>query len=94
MMSQIMTNHYTLNAHLRRIGLVDSNHCVCGEGFHDIEHVVWSCAEFRVARSLLVDTLRARGKSPNIPVRDAMARLDVDYMFAVHKFLRENNISV
>ena len=94
MMSRIMSNHYTLNAHLRSIGLVDSNHCVCGEGYHDIEHVVWTCAEFRGARSLLVDSLRARGRSPNVPVRDVLARLDVEYMSAIYKFLKAINISV
>ena len=93
-MSRIMSNHYTLNAHLRRIGLVDNNHCVCGEGYHDIEHIVWSCAEFRDARSLLIDSLRARGRSPNIPIRDILAHLDVEYMFAIHQFLKKSNVSV
>ena len=94
MMSRIMSNHYTLNAHLHRIKLVDSNHCVCGEGYHDIEHVVWSCAEYRIARSLLVDSLRARGRSPNVPVRDVLGRLDVEYMFAIYEFLKIIHVSV
>ena len=93
-MSRIMSNHYTLNAHLHRIKLVDSNHCVCGEGYHDIEHVVWSCAENRVARSLLVDSLRARGRPPNVPVRDVLGRLDAEYMFAIYEFLKNIQVSV
>ena len=49
-------------------------------------HVVWSCAEYRVARSLLVDSLRARGRPPNVPVRDVLGRLDVEYMGAIYEF--------
>ena len=39
-MSRLMSNHYRFDAHLLRIGLGESGICGCGEGYHDIEHVV------------------------------------------------------
>ena len=63
-MSRLMSNHYTLDAHLFHVGLAASNHCVCGDGYHDIEHVVWSCSEYRGPWSQCIDSLRAREKPP------------------------------
>ncbi|XP_055544311.1 uncharacterized protein LOC129729621 isoform X2 [Wyeomyia smithii] len=71
-MSRLMSNHYGLDAHLSRIGLTNSSLCVCGQGYHDIEHVVWVCTEYCGARSQLLDSLRARGIQSNVPVRDIL----------------------
>ncbi|XP_062561782.1 uncharacterized protein LOC134225599 [Armigeres subalbatus] len=59
-MSRLMSNHYSLNAHLYRINLVDSNLCRCGAGYDDIDHVVWFCSENDASRERLLDTLVAR----------------------------------
>ncbi|XP_062541669.1 uncharacterized protein LOC134219323 [Armigeres subalbatus] len=59
-MSRLMSNHYSLNAHLYRINLVDSNLCRCGAGYDDIDHVVWYCSENDASREQLLDTLVAR----------------------------------
>ena len=93
-MSRLMSNHYTLNTHLFRIGLVDSNHCVCGDGYHDIEHVVWSCTEYCGVRSELIDSLRARGKQPNVPVRDILGSGDLQYMTQLYCFLKNADIKI
>ncbi|XP_058821029.1 uncharacterized protein LOC131683210 [Topomyia yanbarensis] len=70
--SRLMSNHYT--------GLAKSGICACGNGYHDIEHIVWACAEYCSARSQLLDPLWARGRSLNIPVRDILASRDLLYM--------------
>ncbi|XP_055601154.1 uncharacterized protein LOC129749997 [Uranotaenia lowii] len=41
--SRLMSNHCWLDAHLFRIDLAATNVCVCGDGYHDIDHVVWTC---------------------------------------------------
>ena len=93
-MSRLMSNHYTLDAHLHRVGLAATNPCVCGDGYHDIEHIVWSCAEYRGPRSQLIDSLRARGKQPNVPVRDVLGRLDLQYMSVIYVFLKNINVPI
>ncbi|XP_058820729.1 uncharacterized protein LOC131682937 [Topomyia yanbarensis] len=93
-MSRIMSNHYSFDAHLRRIGLAESNHFVCENGYHDIEHVVWLCAEYCVARSQLIDSLRARGRSPYVPVRDVLASRDHPYIFLIYIFLKTIDVQV
>lgn len=92
--SRLMSNHYTLGAHLYRIGLAEINVCSCGEGFHDIEHLVWSCSQLWAARSQLVDTLRARGRQPNVPVRDVLAIRDIPYLSAIVQFLGDAEIKI
>ena len=94
MMSRIMSNHYGLDAHLLRIGLASSNHCVCGLGYQDIEHVVWVCAEFRGARSLLLDTLRARGIQPYVPALDILAQRNLPYMLLVYSYLKSIKVPI
>ena len=89
-----MSNHYTLDAHLYRVGLAASNHCVCGDGYHDIEHVVWSCLEHRGPRSQFIDFLRARGKQPNVPTRDVLGRHDLEYMSLLYDFLKRINVPI
>lgn len=92
--SRLMSNHYALDAHLFRIGLAGSNVCNCGQGFHDIEHLVWSCQDYCAARSQLMDTLRARGRQPNVPVRDVLAILDIPYLSAILKFLGDAHLKI
>ncbi|XP_058815695.1 uncharacterized protein LOC131679123 [Topomyia yanbarensis] len=93
-MSRLMSNHYTLDAHLRRIGLAEGNHCACGEGYHDIEHVVWSCTEYREARSQLVDSLQVRGRPIHVPVRDILAYRDPLYMELIYHFLKTASVKI
>ena len=94
MMSQLMSNHYWFNAHLRRIGLTEDHLCTCGEGYHDIEHVVWSCPLYREARSNLENSLKARNKQPNVPVRDVLAILDFPYMRLLYSFLKSIDVPI
>ena len=93
-MSRLMSNHYTSDAHLYRVGLAASNHCVCGDGYHDIEHIVWSCPEHRGPRSQFIDSLRARGKQPNVPIRDVLGRHDLEYMSLLYDFLKCINVPI
>ena len=88
MMSRLMSNHYGFDAHLHRIGLGEGGICACGEGYHDIEHVVWSCPEHRGARSKLIASLQAEGRQPAVPVRDVLASLDLPYMSSIYIFLK------
>jgi hypothetical protein len=76
------------------VNLAGSNVCSCGQGYHDIEHVVWSCAVHLVARANLEDSLRARGKQPNVPVRDVLARLDLVYMKELYLFFKAIDLRV
>jgi ribonuclease HI len=93
-MSRLMSNHYNLNAHLSRIELRDSGLCECGTDYQDADHVIWSCAEYREVRSVLFDSLRARGRPPNVPVRDILAKRDLVCMELMYVFLRKANISL
>jgi len=93
-MSRLMSNHYGLNAHLFRIGLAEDNKCACGAGYHDIEHIVWSCKEYLPSRAQLYDSLRARGKQPGVPVRDVLANLDVPYLLCLYTFLKSADVRV
>ncbi|XP_055600103.1 uncharacterized protein LOC129749201 isoform X1 [Uranotaenia lowii] len=70
--SRLMSNHYSLDAVLYRLNIASSNLCSCGQGYHDIEHIVWSCEVHLVARTNFIDSLRARGKPPYVPVRDVL----------------------
>ena len=70
------------------------NHCVYGDGYHDIEHVVRSCPENRGPRSQFVDSLRARGRPPYVPIRDVLGRLDLQYMFLLYDFLKHINVPI
>ena len=92
--SRLMSNHYALDAHLYRIWLAGNNVCNCGKGFHDIEHIVWSCQDYCAARSKLTDTLRARGRQLNVPVRDVLAIRDIPYLYAILQFLRDADIQI
>lgn len=87
--SRLMSNHYALDAHFYRIGLAGSNVCSCGEGFLDIEHLVWSCPEYNCARSQLSVALEAISRRPGIPVRDVLASRDFSYLFAIEQFLKD-----
>ncbi|XP_058814360.1 uncharacterized protein LOC131678307 [Topomyia yanbarensis] len=93
-MSRLLPNHYTLNAHLRRIGIAEDNQCACGKGYEDIEHIVWSCTEYRESRSQLIDFLRARRKPPYVPVRDILVLRDLTYMGHIYHFLKTINIQI
>ncbi|XP_055533007.1 uncharacterized protein LOC129723073 [Wyeomyia smithii] len=87
-MSRLMSNHYRFDALLRRVGLGESGICACGEGYHDIEHVVWSCPVHRDARSKLIASLQAEGRQPAVPVRDVLASRDLSYMSLIYVFLK------
>ncbi|VDO16643.1 unnamed protein product [Brugia timori] len=91
MMSRLMSNHYSLNAHLFRVGLRDSNLCDCGQGYQDADHIIWSCAEHRDVRYELYDSLRARGKQLNVPVREILAVRDLDFMKLIYEFLTNSD---
>lgn len=89
-----MSNHYSLGAHFYRIGMADSNRCGCGGGYQDINHVVWECPEYVVARSDLCQSLRARGKSEQENIRDVLGKLDLDYMRLIYEFLKQIDLFV
>lgn len=93
-MSRLMSNHYSLDAHLHRIGLTSSNVCECKQGYHDIEHVVWSCEKYQTARQQFQNTLQNCGKQPDIPVREILASRDLEYMQLLHVFLKSIDIFV
>jgi ribonuclease HI len=92
--NRIMSNHCSLSTSLCRVNLSDTNVCGCGNGFHDIEHLVWSCEMLSFARTKLIDSLRARGKQPNVPVRDVLALVDIEYMHEIYSFLKSVDIRV
>ncbi|XP_062552008.1 uncharacterized protein LOC134217255 [Armigeres subalbatus] len=92
-MCRLMSNHYTLNAHLFRVGLSEGNLCVCGEDYQDIDHVVWACKEHRGPRSALTEHLRVRGKQPK-PIREVLSGLDLEYMSLVHQFLKVADVKL
>lgn len=92
-MCRLMSNHYSLSAHTHRIGLSESNLCVCGVADQDIEHVVWGCSEHRGIRSELTETLRIQGKQQK-PVREVLAGLALEYMNLIYLFLKLINIRV
>ena len=92
--SRLMSNHYRLDAHSYRIGLSTTNVCVCGDGYHDIDHVVWACERYSSSRSALLDTLRARGRLPNVPIRDILGNLDFESLYAVYRFLKDSDLVV
>ena len=62
MMSRLRFNHFALGEHLQRIGLDDSKVCGCGLGFHDMDHFLWSCVEYKSARPALLDAVERLGK--------------------------------
>ncbi|XP_062702077.1 uncharacterized protein LOC134285420 isoform X1 [Aedes albopictus] len=92
-MCRLMSNHYLLNAHTFRVGLSESNLCVCGVAYQDIEHVVWGCNEYREVRSELHEILRVRGKQQK-PVREVLAGLDLEYMNLIYQFLKRVDVRV
>ena len=92
--SRLMSNHYRLDAHSFRIGLAATNVCVCGDGYHDIDHVVWSCERYTFPRSQLIDTLRARRRLPKVPIRDILGKLDLEYLFPIYRFLKASDLVV
>lgn len=83
-----MSNHYRSKAHLKRIGLSDTNHCDCGEGFEDIEHVVWVCSKYEVKRQELIDSLPVLWKPPNATVHDALFSRNPNFLNPIYKFLK------
>lgn len=94
--SRIMSNHTTLNAHLFRIGLSDSNLCKCGKGYHDIEHVVWACPSNQFKRDMLIDSLRAQGRQHQImvPVRDILVGQDLPSLVCLYNFLKSVKVNI
>lgn len=54
--------------------------------------MIWSCAEHRGVRSEFYDSLRARGRQPNVPVRDILALRDLEFLKLIYVFLTNNNI--
>ena len=93
-MSRLMSNHYTSKAHLFRIKMSDTNLCDCGQGYQDIDHIVWACPEHRDHRKKLQDTLRARGRPPEIPIRDALTTNDLDILLPIYQFLKNSKVSI
>ncbi|XP_058445718.1 uncharacterized protein LOC131426943 [Malaya genurostris] len=93
-MSRLMSNHYTLDAHLLRIGLSETNHCACGEGYPDIDHVVWTCVEYRDVRSQLLNCWRTQGRLSNVPVRDILACRDLPYMKLLYHFIKSIGVPI
>lgn len=88
-----MSNHSFLNAHTFHIGLSESNLCVCGVAYQDIEHVVWECDEYREVRSELHEILRVRGKQQK-PIREVLAGFDLEYMNLIYQFLKRVDLRV
>ena len=93
-MSRLMSNHYLSKAHLYRINMSDTNLCDCGHGYQDIDHLVWTCPDHHDHRIKLKDTLRARGRPPDIPMRDALAQMDMDILSPVFRFIQDSGICV
>lgn len=89
-----MSNHYSLGSHFYRIGLTDSNRCSCGAGYQDINHVVWECPEYGIARSDLCASLRARGKPEKEDIKDVLGKFDHEYMKLVYDYLKQAEIIV
>ncbi|XP_035894597.1 uncharacterized protein LOC118504343 [Anopheles stephensi] len=90
MMSRLRSNHFALGAHLQRIGRADSKTCGCGLGYHDIDHILWSCLEYEAARPSLLDAVRDIGRTPNVPIRDLLGGGDDAYLRAIFEFCRAN----
>ena len=97
-MSRLMANHYSCNAHHFRIGLSESSLCECGQGYQDIDHIVWFCSKinsaFRDARANLSDFLRDKGRPPNMPIRDLLATKDLPTLLELYRFLKATEVKV
>uniref|UniRef100_A0A2M4BAB0 Putative i-11 aae n=3 Tax=Anopheles marajoara TaxID=58244 RepID=A0A2M4BAB0_9DIPT len=94
MMSRLRSNHFALSTHLHRIGLADSKVCGCGEGFHDVDHLLWSCVEFEPARPALIAAFTAAGGRCGVPIRDILAAQDMDLLKIIYNFARVEGIDV
>uniref|UniRef100_A0A1Q3G4W4 Putative i-11 aae n=1 Tax=Culex tarsalis TaxID=7177 RepID=A0A1Q3G4W4_CULTA len=93
-MSRLMSNHYSSKAQLYRINMSDTNLCDCGQGYQDIDHLVWACPDLHDHRTKLKDTLRARGRPPEIPIRDALSFMDLDTLYSIYQFIVDSKISI
>ena len=89
-----MSHHYAMNKHLQRIGIVDSNVCSYGNGFHDIDYVILPFVDFEITRPALLSTVQAIGRGPEVPIRDVLGFSDYEYARILHKYAKEVGIIV
>uniref|UniRef100_A0AAG5DGL5 Reverse transcriptase domain-containing protein n=1 Tax=Anopheles atroparvus TaxID=41427 RepID=A0AAG5DGL5_ANOAO len=94
MMSRLRSNHFALGAHLHRIDLAQSKICGCGLGFHDVDHLLWACAEYEAGRPVLIGAVLALSRHPAVPIRDILAAGDFEYLRVIYRFAMESGLTL
>lgn len=94
LVSRLISNHYSLNSHLFRINIVDSNLCECSEGYEDIDHVILHCSRFTHNRNILFSKLLSINRSCDFSVRDALGSKDFVLIKLLIDFLNKSSIRI
>ena len=86
MMSRLIAKHYALNAHLFRIGVVDTNLYHCKKGYQDADRIIWDCAEYTQGRNNLLKRVEEIKRTPCLPIRDILGSRDYEYLYEIYTF--------
>ena len=82
------TNHNRSDAHLARFGIVDANHCACGEDYATIDHMMWRCPTYD--RTPLRQSLDSQ--TMGCSIRDLIALKRWEELRIIASFCREERI--
>lgn len=92
--SRLMSNHYISNSHLYRINIVDSNLCICGESYQDIDHIIFHCVHYTLPIKNLIDRFKSLGFSLPVSVRDILGCKSLVMMKILFRYFIEIGYAV
>jgi hypothetical protein len=72
-LSRILSNHTRLRHLLGRINIVGDMLCTCGQDYESVDHRLWYCQSYVIARVALFVALSKFNIFSTVPVRDLLA---------------------
>lgn len=93
-MSRLISNHFTLNAHLFRIKITQTNLCECNEDYEHFDHILWNCHKYTDSRITMQTALSRIGRPLNTPIRDVLGTMDIPAMRIINNFILNAKIKI
>jgi hypothetical protein len=91
---RVLSNHTRLRHHLGRINIVDDMLCTCGQDYESVDHRLWYCQSYVIARVALFVSLSKFNIFSPVPVRDLLALQMFNVLEICVRFFVENQIEI
>ena len=74
-LNRLRSGHSRARAHLASKRFTVDESCECGEGLHNVEHLIWDCSSFSEHRSRLLSRCRVLG----IPLGSGLSHVSFNF---------------